>query len=109
VSNTSSRWEEWWKSFGARDLAFLLDFYWDPIGVYGDPDFVGEYEWYVSRLKAMLRKGCEEVAIANALTHFAKQSIGIPEAEASSEAVARAICTWYDEAMRKINKHSVTR
>lgn len=88
------QWQTLWRRHGGvRQLQELLLVWWDPFGVYGEPDAQDEYARYVPRLARMLRLGAREPVVAAHL-----RAVGVEDAGAAGEAdlASRYIVAWHD-------------
>lgn len=92
----TGRWRSWWQHDGLRELEALLLVWWDPLGVYGEPEARDEYAGYVPRLAGLLRSGAREVEVAAHL-----RAVGIAETGFPGEAdlAARHVVEWHDRAV----------
>ena len=100
-------WQDWWKHFGATELRHLLLVWWDPIGVYGIPEALDEYDGYTGPIARMLREGADAAAIANYLGDVIDQRMGLSRAPSHDAAVAQRIVEWYERAMASGRVHRV--
>lgn len=93
------RWRSWWRDHGVRELEALLLVWWDPLGVYGEPEARDEYASYVPQLAGLLRAGAREADIAAHL-----REVGMAEAGATGEAdlAARHVVEWHDLAVASL-------
>ena len=97
-----SVWERWWDSYGVPEARALLTLYWDPIGVYGDPGFRGEYDSYAERLRAPLRAGAGLAAVRDVLVDVARSEMGLPQPGTRADLAAGKILEWYAYAMARL-------
>lgn len=93
------QWQSWWRHNGVRELEALLLLWWDPLGVYGEPEARDEYASYVPQLAGLLRSGAREADIAAHL-----QAVGTAEVGAAGEAdlAGRRIVEWHDQAVASL-------
>jgi hypothetical protein len=92
-------WQDWWKHFGAVELRHLLLVWWDPIGVYGVPQAIDEYDTYSGQIARMLREGSDARVIAEYLGDVTADMMGLSRAPAHDAEAARRIVEWYERAM----------
>jgi hypothetical protein len=76
-----------------RQLEELLLVWWDPLGVYGDPEVRDEYAGYVPRLASLLRTGAHEAEVAAHLRGLEATEIG---AAGEADLAARHVVEWHD-------------
>lgn len=97
----TDQWQSLWRRGGARELRELLLVWWDPLGVYGEPEARDEYARHVPRLAGLLRSGAREAVIAEHL-----RAVGIEEAGAAGEAdlASRHILDWYDHMVASLSE-----
>lgn len=92
-------WQRWWKHNGNRELRDLLLVWWDPIGVYGVPEAVDEYDSYVGTIGRRLREGAREDGLVEALRD-AEQHITVA---GDADTAARKVVEWHDHVMTRMN------
>lgn len=90
----------WWKHFGFTELRHLLLLRWDPIGVYGEPAAVDEYDDYVLPLGRMLRDGASEEQVAAYLGGVSSQEMELSTPDLGRHAAAKVI-EWHSKAPRQ--------
>jgi hypothetical protein len=88
---------DWWQAYGETELRHLMLLWWDPVGVYGDPSGVSEYETELRALGELVRSG----AGADEILAFLRAT-GLPQNDARDERAARLIAEWYQRAMRRL-------
>jgi hypothetical protein len=93
------QWRTWWQRRGLRELEELLLVWWDPCGVYGEPEAQDEYESYVPRLATLLRAGAREAEVAEHLRALETAEIG---AAGESELAAARIVAWHDHVVASL-------
>jgi hypothetical protein len=49
--------------------------WWDPVGVYGVPEAIDEYDGYVGQVGRLLREGASHEGLAD---YFSKHDFGLP-------------------------------
>ena len=94
-----SDWHLWFKRRGGTQLRQLVMNTWDPIGVRGVAEAHDEYDGYLGGIADAVRRDLGEAAIADLLTGFATENIGLRPNQDRDIAAARAITQWYAEAM----------
>ncbi|CAB4948536.1 unannotated protein [freshwater metagenome] len=90
------QWRSWWRHYGVRELEALLLLWWDPLGVYGEPEARDEYAAYVPRLAGLLRSGAREADVAAHLRAIERTEI---EAAGEADLAARHVVEWHDHAV----------
>jgi hypothetical protein len=100
---TREKWVEWWGSFGSAEVKCLLTLYWDPIAVYGDSGFAGEYDHYADSLEPLLRRGAEKKELASSLIVAARDEIGVPRPNTRAAEAATRIHEWFVDAMTRLD------
>ena len=95
-----NEWRVWWKYFGFTELRHLLLLWWDPIGVYGDPAAVDEYDHYVDQLGRMLSDVASEEQVAAYLGCVSSQEMGLATPDLGRQAAAKVI-EWHSQALRQ--------
>jgi hypothetical protein len=103
-----SDWHRWWKRQGGSELRDLLMLWWDPIGVYGIPEAIDEYDGYVGRIGRLLREGATSTQIAG---HFAELQPGFGlSANASRDGLAaEKIMEWFTQSMQRLGEIETSR
>jgi hypothetical protein len=99
---TPEKWSEWWESFGSGEVKCLLMLYWDPIGIYGDSGFVGEYDYYADSLEPLLRRGAQTEELASVLITAAGEQIGVPRPETRAAEAATKIRECFVDSMTRL-------
>lgn len=94
------RWRSFWRRDGVRELQEVLLVWWDPIGVYGEPEARDEYAAYVPRLAGLLRAGAREAEITAHLRALEAEEIG---ATGQAELAGDRIVRWHDHAMAALS------
>ena len=89
-------WRTWWQHRGVRELEELLLVWWDPLGVYGEPEARDEYASVVPRLATLLRSGAREAEVAAHLHAVGVAELGAP---GEVELAARHVVEWHDRAL----------
>ena len=97
-------WHRWWKHFGAVELRHLLLLHWDPIGVYGEPGAVDEYDSYVGQLGRLLREGADRTRVAEFLADVRTREIGMPPSPAADAEAADRVIDWFAAAMTTVGE-----
>jgi hypothetical protein len=95
------QWQGWWKHNGSRELRDLLLIWWDPIGVYGEPEARDEYDGYAGPLARMLRDGAREPEVIAYLREVEENRITV---SGDAELAARKIVEWHDRVLRRIDR-----
>ena len=95
------QWHEWWKHNGARELRDLLLIWWDPIGVYGEPEARDEYDAYSGTVARLLREGGREPEVAAYLREVETDRITVA---GDAELAARKIVEWHDQILRQLDR-----
>jgi hypothetical protein len=93
------QWQQWWKHFGGRELRHLLLLWWDPVGVYGTPEAIDEYDGYSGQIAKRLRDGAREPEIQAYLRDAEDDRIGVSGDAATA---ARKIVEWHDQVLRQL-------
>lgn len=91
-------WHRWWKYFGQQPLRHTVLLYWDPIGVYGTPEAMDEYDSYVGQIGVMLGHGTTADEIEGYLRRKAADGMGL--GAPSSADAAQRIVSWFEDSMR---------
>jgi hypothetical protein len=102
-----AQWRDWWKRKGERELRDLLLLWWDPLGMYDDPDAQDEYDSYVGPVARMLREGARAAAIAEYLDQMAREDIGLTGSgnrRSEYKVAAQKIVEWHDQVLRQIDR-----
>lgn len=92
----SDDWAIWWRHYGETPLRHLLLLYWDPIGIYGEPATLDEYDRYGNHVCSMLMGGESATAISTYLRGIALDRMGIPSPEADD--AARRVVEWFNDS-----------
>lgn len=92
-------WRSWWRHNGERELRDLMLVWWDPVGAYGEPDALDEYDSYVPTVGRMLREGAGGEAIA---AHLREIETTMIELSGDSAVAAQKIIEWHDHVMRRL-------
>lgn len=92
-------WRAWWRHRGVRELEHLLLVWWDPLGVYGEPEARDEYARYVPQLAGLLRSGAREADVAAHLRAVGASRIG---ATGEADLAGRHVVEWHDHAMASL-------
>lgn len=93
-----SEWHRWYKSRGGRELRDLVMREWDPIGVSDIPEANTEYDGYLGRIAAQLRRGANTGEIAKFLDSVRTESMGLRPDPDVDLRVSRMIVSWYGES-----------
>lgn len=93
----------WWKRQGSRELRDLLMLWWDPVGVYGVPEAIDEYDGYVGQIGHLL---CEGATSTEVVAHFAELQprFGLPANTSRDELAAEKIVEWFKRSMRRLGE-----
>jgi len=82
-----------WKAFATLEghirLILLVD--WDPIGVFGIPEAMDEYDSYVKTVIAKLQRGATVADISHLLAGLARTEMGMPLPGDTETAAAKII------------------
>jgi hypothetical protein len=88
-------WRRWWSREGLPALRLMALESWDPIGVYGEPEAVDEYDSYLVRVGRMLRSGAGAPDIARYLTQVRTKAMRLDDSPLADEAFAEEVVAWY--------------
>ena len=93
----------WWKHQGGRELRDLLMLWWDPVGVYGIPEAITEYDGYTGQIGRLLREGATKSDVA---AHFAELAprFGMLPAPAGDDVAAAKVVDWFEQSMRRLGE-----
>ena len=93
-----SEWHRWWKQQGNRELRDLLMLWWDPIGVYGIPEAIDEYDAYVGQVGRLLREGAGQADLA---AYFSQLDFGLDPDPAGDALAAEKTLEWFTRSPRQ--------
>jgi hypothetical protein len=96
-----SRWHRWWKEQGNRELRDLLMLWWDPVGVYGWPEAIDEYDGYVGQVGRRLREGATQEELAD---YFSEQDFGLELNRARDQLAAEKAVEWFTRSMARLSE-----
>ena len=96
-----SQWHRWWKQQGNRELRDLLMLWWDPLGVYGIPEAVDEYNDHVGRVGRLLREGANQAELA---AYFSEQDLDLGADRPRGELPAEKTFEWYIRSMARLGE-----
>jgi hypothetical protein len=96
-----SQWHRWWKQQGNRELRDLLMLWWDPLGVYGIPEAIDEYDDHVGRVGRLLREGATQARLA---AYFSEHDFELGADRARGELPAEKTFEWYTRSMARLSE-----
>jgi hypothetical protein len=91
--------EEWLNTEGLAELEMILARCWDPVGVFGDLDFSGEYREYTQPVAELLIGGASTDEIRAYLRNVAASEMEVPNPDVRLDDAVRAIES-YAESVR---------
>lgn len=97
------QWRSWWRHGGVAELEALLLLWWDPLGVYGEPEARDEYASYVPQLAGLLRSGAREADVAAHLRAIETTEIGTA---GQADLAGRHIVEWHDRAVASLARNA---
>jgi hypothetical protein len=97
-------WHRWWKQHGSRELRDLLMLWWDPVGVHGVPEAIGEYDDNVGQVGRLLREGVDRDGL---VAYFAENDFGVGPAPEQDELAARRVMEWFEQSMRRLEEWDI--
>jgi hypothetical protein len=97
---------EWWSATGRSELAELLHWRWDPLGIAcAFPDAADEYVGYEVPIAELLHGGADAAELARHLhdVHARRMGMAEPDAAPSAETIraAEEIAAWYEASLRR--------
>jgi hypothetical protein len=96
-----SGWHRWWKQQGSRELRDLLMLWWDPVGVYGVPEAIDEYDRYVGQVARLLREGATQADLAE---YYSTQDFGLGPDRARDRVAAQKTLEWFTQSMARLDE-----
>jgi hypothetical protein len=75
--------------------------WWDPVGVYGVPKAIDEYDGYVGQVGRLLREGASHEGLAD---YFSKHDFGLPPNRARDTLAAKQTLEWFSRSMARLGE-----
>jgi hypothetical protein len=101
-------WHLWWKRQGSGELRDLLMLWWDPVGVYGVPEAIDEYDGYVGQIGRLLREGATSTEVVERFAEL-QPRFGLPANTSRDELTAEKIVEWFRRSMQRLSEIETSR
>jgi hypothetical protein len=75
--------------------------WWDPVGVYGLPEAISEYDDDVGQVGRLLREGAGEEQVA---AYFSEHDFGVGPHRDADRLAARKVVEWFTRSMERLSE-----